>query len=149
MSFHARSLLLVVMVLGGIASPVRAEEVVMMSVQDALDSGRAEGKLDGSVKFYFGHQPTPKVLQRNGIFVANPKTNAFAKSEGNACTWAFLSALISLQNRAESVGANAVINIESYYKKHQVVSDTQYECHKGFLMAGVALRGEVVKVAAH
>lgn len=130
------------------ASAARAaDEVVMLSIKDAMAHSDARGKLDGSVQFYFGKQPAPKVLQSHGLFVSNPKTNAFAKSEGSACNWVFLSALVSLQDRAKSVGANAVINIQSYYKKHEVTSDTQFECHKGLLMAGVALRGEVVRVA--
>lgn len=66
---------------------------------------------------------------------------------GAACNWAFLSALISLQDRAKSVEANAVVNIASYYKKVEVRHETMYECHKGGLMAGVALKGDVVRVA--
>jgi hypothetical protein len=122
-----------------------ADDIVMLSIQDALAQGRAESKLDGTVKFYFGTQAAPKAVQSHGVFVANPKTNAFAKSEGNACNRVFLSAMISLQDRAKSVGADAIINIQSYYRKHEFSSETQFECHKGFLMAGVALRGEVVR----
>jgi hypothetical protein len=128
--------------------PVRAaDDIVMLSIADAMNLPAAKEKLDGSVKFYFGHQPAPKITQKHGNFIANPKTNAFGKSEGKACDWAFLSALISLQDRAKSVGANAVVNIQSYYKKHEVTSETQFECHKGFLIAGVALRGDVVRTA--
>jgi hypothetical protein len=47
------------------------------------------------------------------------------------------------------VGANAVVNVESFYRKHAVPSKTEYECHKGFLIAGVALRGDVVQLADH
>lgn len=43
--------------------------------------------------------------------------------------------------------ANAVVNIASYYKKVEVRHETMYECHKGGLMAGVALKGDVVRVA--
>jgi hypothetical protein len=125
-----------------------ADDIVMLSIQDALAAPQARGKLDGSVKFYFGKQPAPKAIMSHGEFIANPKTNAFAKSEGSACNWVFLSAMISLQDRAKSVGANAVTNIQSYYKKHEVSSETQFECHKGFIMAGVALRGDVVRIAA-
>jgi len=125
-----------------------ADDIVMLSIADAMNLPAAKEKLDDSVKFYFGHQPAPKITQTHGNFVANPKTNAFAKSEGKACDWVFLSALISLRDRARSVGANAVVNIQSYYKKHEVSSETQFECHKGFLMAGVTLRGDVVRTEA-
>ena len=122
-----------------------ADTVVMLSIQDGM--AQHGGKLDGSVKFYFGRSAAPKILQRHGNFVTNKKTNAFGKSEGAACNWAFLSALISLQDRAKSVGANAVVNIASYYKKVEVWNDAMYECHKGGLIAGVALKGDVVRVA--
>jgi hypothetical protein len=36
------------------AGAARAEEVAMLSVQDALNSPAAAGKINGSVKFYFG-----------------------------------------------------------------------------------------------
>jgi hypothetical protein len=44
------------------------------------------------------------------------------------------------------LGANAVVNIISYYRKVPMSSDTQYECHAGTLMAGVALKGDFVKI---
>jgi uncharacterized protein YbjQ (UPF0145 family) len=53
-----------------------------------------------------------------------------------------------LQERAQKVGGDAVIHIQSFYKKHEVSSETQFDCHKGMWMAGVALRGEVVRTAA-
>ena len=139
-------LMVITLLCGGAAWPARAaDDVALLSIQGALDTGRAGGKLDGTIKFYFGHQPSPRVRQNFGQFVANEKTNGFAKSEGNACTWVFLSALISLQSRAKERGADSVINIESFYKKHVFSSETQFECHKGFLIAGVALRGDMVR----
>ena len=33
----------------------------------------------------------------------------------------------------------------SYYKKNPYTSETQYECHAGNLIAGVALKGDIVK----
>jgi hypothetical protein len=123
------------------------EDVLMIPVANAMNLPDAHQKLGDSIKFYFGKQPAGRVAQSFGPIIVNPKTNAFAKSTDKVCEWAFLSALISLQEHASSVGANAVINIVSYYKKHEVSSDTAFECHKGFLMAGVALRGDVVRLA--
>ena len=40
---------------------------------------------------------------------------------------------------AKQAGANAVINIVSYYKKNENKSASQYECHAGAVVAGVAL----------
>jgi uncharacterized protein YbjQ (UPF0145 family) len=56
--------------------------------------------------------------------------------------------MISLQNRAKKMGANAVINIVSYYNKETMSSITEFECRAGALMAGVALKGDFVKIGA-
>jgi hypothetical protein len=123
-----------------------ADKVENLPFEDVLKEGAAE--LDGSVKFYLKGQPTPKVLERKGEFVSNKKANAFAKSADPTCRRAALSALISLQERAHQVGANAVVDIVSYYKKVDAASPTQYECHVGALMSGVAFKGTMAKVAA-
>jgi uncharacterized protein YbjQ (UPF0145 family) len=114
---------------------------VAMEVKDAKD------KLDGSIKFFFGNQPTPPVVTKLGTDVSNRKTNAFGKSDEKACNWAFLSAMVALEKRAQQLGANAVINIVSYYKKDVMSSATDFECHAGALIAGVALKGDFVKIA--
>jgi uncharacterized protein YbjQ (UPF0145 family) len=119
----------------------------MMPIAPAMQVSDAQEKLDGSVKFFFGSQKHPKVLSKLGSDVANRKTNAFGKADGTACNWAFLSALIALEKRALALGANAVVNIVSYYKKNEVSSVTDFECHAGAIMAGVALKGDFVKIA--
>jgi uncharacterized protein YbjQ (UPF0145 family) len=53
-----------------------------------------------------------------------------------------------LQGRARKLGANAVINIYSYYDKQDISNDTHVPCHSGAIMAGVALMGEFVTLAA-
>lgn len=132
------------------ASPSFArDDVVMLPIANAISTPEARTKLKSAVRLYFGAQPAIPITQTFGKFVANPKTNAFAKTENNACERVFLSALISLQKDAAAAGANAVININSFYRKHEVSSQTEYECHKGFLIAGVALRGDVVRLADH
>lgn len=120
----------------------------MLPIASALQVSDAQEKLDGSIKFFFGKQKTPKVLTRLGSDFSNRKTNAFGKSDEVACNWAFLSALVALEKRAKELGANAVVNIVSYYKKNEVSSPTEFECHAGGIMAGVALKGEFVKIGA-
>lgn len=124
-----------------------ADDLIMISVQEAMGTAPYAEKLDGSVKFYFGDSAHPDVLQTYGNFVTNKKTNGFAKSAGVACNHVLLSALISLQQQAKSLGGNAVINIKSYFKQNEASYDSQVECYKGFLIASVALKGDVVKVA--
>ena len=55
--------------------------------------------------------------------------------------------MIQLEKRAKQLGANAVVNIVSYYKKDVMSSATEFECHAGAVIAGVALKGDFVKVA--
>ncbi|MBO6634125.1 MAG: excinuclease ATPase subunit [Parvibaculum sp.] len=124
-----------------------ADDVLMMPVKPALETPAAKEKLDGSVSFYFGDTPHPEVLENYGEFVSNKKTNAFAKSDAETCQHVALSNFIEFQERARSLGGNAVINITSYFRRNEVKDDAHYECHVGFLMSGVALKGEVVKLA--
>ena len=75
-------------------------------------------------------------------------TNSVGKSDQKACQWALLSALKSFQQRAQSLGANAVVNIKSNYKNNTYSHPTEYQCGAGAIMAGVALKADVVKLEA-
>lgn len=114
------------------------------SIAEALASPAYEGKLNSAIKLYFGDQSHPTPTSQHGEYVTNKKTNAFGKADLTACQWVLLSALISLQERAAAEGGNAVVNIRSYYKKNEFSSATEYECHAGNVIAGVALIGKVV-----
>jgi hypothetical protein len=115
-----------------------------LAIADVLAMPEAQGRLDANIKMSFGAQKGP-AGQTLGEVVVNPKTNATNKDDATACKWVMLSALVDLQAKARSMGANAIVGIESYYKKVSFVSETQYECHAGAIMAGVALRGQMVK----
>lgn len=119
----------------------------MFSLQQALESNDYKQKLDPNIRLYFGSQKHPEKITHFGEFSSNKKTNAFNKTDSYACQWVLLSALLSLQERAKTEGGNAVINISSYYNKNRVSSETEYECHTGAVIAGVALIGDVVTLA--
>jgi uncharacterized protein YbjQ (UPF0145 family) len=130
------------------AWPVYARDTqYLLPIAAALETKDAQDKLDGSVKFFFSTQETPPVLAKLGTDVSNRKTNAFGKTDEKACNWAFLSAMVALEKRAQQLGANAVVNVVSYYKKTVMSSTTEFECHAGALIAGVALKGDFVKIA--
>lgn len=132
------------------AAPAHARDTkLMLPIDNAMAIKDTAEKTTGTVRFFFGDQPHPKVLQKMGDDTSNRKTNAFGKSDDKACNWAFLSSLIALEKRAEQLGANAVININSYYNKQEVSDPAQFECHAGAIMAGVALKGDFVKIADH
>lgn len=118
-----------------------------LPLADVLDMPEAKEKLDGSVKFYLAGQKTPKVLKRLESDVSNRKTNGVGKADDVACRWAALSALIAFQDKAKQLGANAVVDLVSYYKKNETKSDTNYECHAGAVVVGVALKGSYANVA--
>src|SRR5262249_36551200 len=116
----------------------------ILPIATAMATKDADEKLDGSVKFFFGKQEYPRVLTKFGTDITNRKTNAFGKSDEKACNWAFLSAMIALERRATAW--NAVVNIVSYYQRIEMSSTTDFECHAGAVIAGVALKGDFVKI---
>jgi uncharacterized protein YbjQ (UPF0145 family) len=124
-----------------------ADKEYHLSFAELMQSAEAKQKLDGSVRFYLQGQKTPKVLEKKGDDISNKKTNAFGKNVDTTCQWAATSALIALQDKAKRMGGNAVINIVSYYKRDPFTSTTEYECHVGNLMSGVAFKGTIAKIA--
>jgi uncharacterized protein YbjQ (UPF0145 family) len=117
-----------------------------LKIEDVLRNPAYQEKLGKGVAFFFGAEKTPAIQENFGEFVTNKKTNSFGKPDEDACQWAMLSALLELRERALKMGGNAVVDIVSYYKKDVFESDSDYECHAGGLLAGVALKGNVVKL---
>lgn len=112
-------------------------------VSDAVKSARGKEKLL-DVPFYMAGQSHPAVKKDMGVFESNKRTNALNKSDEEACRIAFLSAIISLQKRAQRMGADGVIDIKSITKHKRLVSAGKYRCVAGDLMSNVALTGRVV-----
>jgi hypothetical protein len=124
-------------------SPAYARDTVANYPVDlALKS--EPGKVSDDVALYFAGQGHPSVVKSYGEFATNKKTNAFGKSDEAACQHVFLSAVIELQERARKEGGNAVINIKSNYKSEVRESATEFTCGSGAVIAGVALKGDVV-----
>lgn len=121
------------------------DTLYMINYKDAMETAEAKSKIGDEIKFFFGEQKTPAIKDDLGEANTNRKTNAFNKSDLQACNWVFISAMLALRDRARQLGADAVINIQSNYKSKKVKSDTQFECGAGALMAGVALTGKYVK----
>jgi len=129
-----------------LSSPVlAADRTVYLPLEEAVAAAKAAGKIDGSVRFYLaGSGPKGQILQRDSV--TNKKTNAFGKSDAVACQYVAQSAIIALHNAAKQAGANAVTNIVSFYKRNEYKDATNYECHAGAVIAGVALKGDLTKV---
>lgn len=120
-----------------------APNMIYSPIQDALTSPKGKEVVDPTIRLSFKKEIPPK--NNLGTYVANKRTNASNKTEEAACQIAFLSAIIALQNHAKEQGGNAVVDIHSYYRKDAVYDASNYRCDSGFLMAGVTLRGTVVK----
>ena len=138
--------MVMIVVLGTVNVEAR-DDHGMYSISEALNTEDAKQKLDKDIRFYFGDQSHPKITKAFGEFMSNKKTNAFNKTDERACQWNFLSAMISFQERAQRMGGNAVVNIRSYYKKHEVSSQTEFECGSGTFVSGVTFLGDVVQLA--
>jgi hypothetical protein len=132
------------------AAPAQARDTTYnLKISDVLQMPESREKLGSDVAFFFGSQHNPPVAQTFGESVSNRKTNSFGKPDEVACRWAMLSALVAFKERALKDGGDAVINIVSFYKSDAASSTTDYECHAGGLMAGVALKGTVVRLRTH
>lgn len=124
-----------------------ADRVVDLPLQELLDSPEAKSAgIDGSVRFYLAGQKTPAIASRMGESVSNKKTNGVGKSDEEACRWVMLSVLKAFQESAKAKGANAVVDMVSYYKKVEARSATTYQCHAGNIMSGIAMKGTYAKI---
>lgn len=122
------------------------DKLVTFDFNEAVEVGYAQGVLNRNIKFYLEGQAHPAVKTNYGEFRSNKKTRRLGKSSEESCDWALLATLKSLQQRAQSLNANAVINIKSNYKNNEYSDPKQYQCGSGFIMAGVALKADVVKL---
>lgn len=121
------------------------DKVVHFAFNNAVVAATQSGKLDGSVKFYLADiKPAGQATVLKTITIEK-KTNAFGKQDQVSCDWALQSALISLQDDAKEVGANAVVDIVSDYD-NEYRDNEKYECHVGFLMSGVVLKAKLAKL---
>lgn len=125
-----------------------ADRKVVLPISGAMATNDANTRLGDSVKFYFGKQAIPDGARKVGSDTTSNKTNAFAKSDEKACNWSFLSAMLQLQKRANELGANAIVNIVSNSNHVEFSSESEFECHAGAIMAGVALKADFVKLPA-
>lgn len=116
-----------------------------LDFQSVVNEATQAGRLDGSEKFYLNKIPAGAQII-NANVTTSQKTNAFNKSDEEACSWVLQSALIKLQNAAKAAGANAVVDLASNYKNKEYRDDSKYECHAGAIMAGVALKAKYAKV---
>ena len=124
------------------------DDRLTLSIAEAYENLDIESQLQG-VQMFFGDQAHPVAERKMAVVRTNRKTNAFNKSDQQACEWVFLSTLLSLRDRALQEGGNAVINIKSNYKNQEFVSSEEFQCGAGAIMAGAALIGQIAKIPSN
>lgn len=129
-----------------VALPAEARDNLLdMSIEQALNTPEAKERLNKGIVFSFGDEVSVDVQESFGEYRTSKRTRAFNRDDQDACQWVFLTAMLELQKKAESLGADAVVNIRSNWKNEQTSSSTTFVCAKGGMIAGVALIGEFVK----
>lgn len=140
-------ILLTLLMMFTVTTSVQArDERVKFKIKHLLETTKAKDALL-SVPLHFAEDSPTTFEKKYGEVSTNKKTNAFMKSDQEACEWAMLSALKALQERAVREGMTDVINITSNYKNRPFSSTTEFECGAGSMMAGVALKATLVKIA--
>lgn len=131
-----------------IATPALAKDAWhQFSAKEAQASKLGKDKLNPDIKLFMKGEKHAKVIKKMGEYKANKRSNAFGKSAQATCDTSFLSALITLQDRAVKEGGNAVIDIYTITKDKKFESAEQYSCLKGGVVSNVALMGTVVQLA--
>ena len=134
-----------VVILAAAAPASARNDKYLLPINSALQSKDAPEAPDGSVKFFFGKQEPPEIIAKLGSYSTHQRSRTRPSEDQKACNAAFLKALVYLQKRAQQTGANAVVNVVSYYKSDTLSSASEFECHAG-AAAHVMLRGELVKI---
>ena len=121
------------------------DDRLRFKLEPFLSSEKAKQALLDIPVFFAGqdHAEPKKVW---GQVSTSRKTNAFNKSDQEACEWVLLSALKVLQENAKRHGMNAVVNIRSNYKHIEFTSAEEFECGAGTFVAGVALKGDLAEL---
>jgi uncharacterized protein YbjQ (UPF0145 family) len=127
-----------------LATPAQArEDILTLPLDELLASDDAKQSLL-DVPMFFAGQPHPAVKSSKEVTTSR-KTNAFNKSDEEACRWVMLSALKVLQDAAQKGGYDAVANIKSNYDHNEFASSTEYQCGAGTFIAGAALKADLVR----
>ncbi len=122
------------------------DTIVNITLESVLELPEAKRSLDGSVRFFLAGAPTPAIERKMGSDVSNKKTSGVGKTDEFGCRWAALAALEAFQKQAKAQGANAVVDLVSYYKKNETRDPRTIQCHAGGVVIGVALKGDYARV---
>lgn len=119
-----------------------ATKVVYFSLQDALNDPNAKDVLGQDIKVDFG-----KKANVSGTIITTSKRTTLAGkgSVEKACRWVLYSAIKQFQKAARNDGGNRVVNIIGNWKGKAYDSVDTFQCAVGNMLAGIALKGEIIK----
>lgn len=148
MKFNLSVLALAVSALLIMATPAEArrgeDAVNVFQVAGIRDRPEFTSQINGT-RFYFTGERHPGIVRRvqNNV-TTSQRARKHGRDAEEACQWAMMNALIRLGEAAQNSGANAVINIRSNWDNNEWSNGTEYQCGVGHMMAGVALKGDIV-----
>lgn len=135
----------VALLLAATAGPAQARNTFLMQpLAEVMTQPEAQRRLDPSIRLYFADQQHPEIQTRRGGYFSSNKVRALLRSDAESCRVAALDSLLALQARARQVGADAVVNIVSYYEQRENPSSERYECRAGNVITEVAFKGDMV-----
>lgn len=120
------------------------DKVYDQDIARALSDPEVMAQVGTDVKFYFGSTPDG-VVQTLGRSRSHKKSRASRGVEG-ACSRALGNTLAAMARQARGKGANAIVNIRSFWGGYPTSSTTSYKCGMGSSTSGVALVGEMAVV---
>ena len=129
------------------AACARADSYQNLSPATAIANFTALPNTGKPVAMYFSSDSHPAVLHDFGTFTTNRRANAVFHSNDAACSRAIESGLISLRSRAQSLGANGVINIQSDLAGVTATDTSMQTCRVGLVAVQIQLKGDVVQLA--
>lgn len=142
-----KTLLILTTSLLGLAplSVTQARDVVLTQpYRDVLSLPEANERLDPSIRLFFGDQRYPDPTSIRGDYFVDRSANSIVRTEIGACRAIALDNMVTLQERARAIGANAVVNIVSDFKQQERHDADTYTCRGGNFTANVALKGTMV-----
>lgn len=118
-------------------------EIAYFNLQDALNDPKAKEILEDDVELSFGQKSQDT---KGEVITTSKRTTLAGKgSAEKAYRWALYSAIKQFQYSARKQGSIRVVNIVGNWKHKVYDSSEKFQCALGNMLAGVALKGEIVK----
>ena len=117
-------------------------EVVTYPIQPVLQSQQ----FAPNVALYFGNQPHPAVVSNLGEVTKSSHPPRKTATEVEICNATLADALRQLANAAHDRGANAVINIKTWFHSTVSTDANNYTCGVSGVSAALRVSGELVTV---